>query len=296
MTTVKFSDTSAGGQAPNPGAAAWAASRLGLRVFPLVPGTGLPALKAWPDYATTDDEQIREWWTWAYPGYGVGIACGPSSGVWVLDIDQKKGVDGFASLLELRSANQDYDIRAFTDTMVVTTPSGGAHVYFRWAEGVTNSTGTTNRLGLGLDVRADRGYVRAPGWGGYAVVPRGPENLRLTHVRMAPAWLVALAQKRKHEREGEAMREAHGDTSWARFNAGEALKRLGRTPAGGRNDALNLTAYRLGKLGVTTREDAWTACKAELIGMGAGDDMPAWKRTFHSGWNAGVAKRGKGVG
>lgn len=289
MTTVKFSDTSAGGQAPNPGAAAWAASRLGLRVFPLVPGTGLPALKAWPDYATTDDEQIREWWTWAYPGYGVGIACGPSSGVWVLDIDQKKGVDGFDTW-----ANLILRHGPITNTMMVMTPSGGAHIYFRWSEGVGNSTGTHNRLGPGLDVRADHGYVRGPGWAGYNVIPY--EGVRRTAITSAPAWLVALAQKRKHEREGEAMREAHGDTSWARFNAGEALKRLGRTPAGGRNDALNLTAYRLGKLGVTTREDAWTACKAELIGMGAGDDMPAWERTFHSGWNAGVAKRGKGVG
>lgn len=287
MAEVKFEATSAGGQASDPGAAAWAASRLGLRVFPLVPGTGLPALKAWPDYATADEDQIREWWTWEYPGYGVGIACGPESGVWVLDIDVKHGVSGFSTLFELKRLHQMYGASGFTKTMTVSTPSGGAHIYFTWSEGVANSTGDTNRLGPGLDVRADHGYVRGPGWGGYAVVPRGPEGTRVTSVKPAPAWLVALAQKRRAERNGEAMRVQRPGTSWAAFNASATLRTLGKAPEGSRNVALNKAAYKLGRSGSMTEDDAWEACKSELIGMGAGDDMPAWRRTFESGWNAG---------
>lgn len=286
MATIQFSNTTAGGQATTPGAAAYVCARLGFRVFPLVPGTGLPALKEWPDRATANLEMIRDWWCGGqYTEYGVGIACGPGSDIWVLDIDRKKGVDGFDTWAKLILHHGP-----IRNTFMVMTPSGGAHVYFRWAEGVANSTGRSNRLGPGLDVRGDHGYVRAPGWGGYDVIPY--EGVRRTAVSAAPAWLTDLAQKRKADRVNEAMREAHGDNSWARYNAGEALKFLGQTPPGGQNDALNVTAYRLGRLGVSTRGDAWSACRAVIIGMGAGDDMPAWERTFNSGWNAGVAARG----
>ncbi len=289
VTTVRFSDTPAGGQAPNTGAAAYACSRLGLRVFPLVPGTGLPALKAWPDHATVNLEVIREWWTGTYVGYGVGIATGPESGVWVLDVDVKKGVDGMKTLFELKRLHQMYGAAGFTSTMCVSTPSGGVHIYFRWAEGVANSTGTHNRLGPGLDVRADHGYVRAPGWGGYAVVPRGPEGTRVTSVKPAPAWLVELAKKRQRNYAEDPV--APG-TSWARFNASRALESFGETPEGGRNDALNRTAFKLGRSGAMGEDDAWKACVAVIVGMNAADDMPAWRRTFESGWNAGVARRG----
>jgi hypothetical protein len=290
VTTVKFSDTAAGGQAPSTGAAAYACSRLGLRVFPLVPGTGLPALKGWPDHASTNLDVIRDWWTGEYTGYGVGIATGPESGVWVLDVDVKKGVNGFTTLVDLQGQHRDYGLtNHLTSTMVVSTPSGGCHVYFRWAEGVGNSTGTRNRLGPGLDVRADHGYVRAPGWGGYAVVPRGPEGVRVIRVQSAPEWLVKLAQKRTRNYAEDPVVPG---TSWARFNASRALESFGETPEGGRNDALNRTAYKLGRSGAMAGSDAWDACVGVIVGMNAGDDMPAWRRTFESGWNAGVAARG----
>lgn len=286
MTTVKFRDTAAGGQAPNPGAAAYACARLGFRVFPLIPGAATPAIKAWPDYATADVDQIREWWTWEYPGYGVGIATGPESGVWVLDIDVKGGVDGFASLLDLRLARREYDITPFTRTMVVTTPSGGAHIYFRWSDGVVNSA---KRLGPGLDVRAERGYVRAPGWGGYDVVPRGPEGDRVTRVAVAPAWLVELAKKRQRNYADDPARPA---TSWARFTTSRTLEVLRRCPAGTRNESLNKAAYKLGRAGSLSEGEAWEACRAVMVGIGAQDAEDAQRRTFESGWNAGVAARG----
>jgi hypothetical protein len=288
VAEVKFNDTEAGGQAPSPGAAAYASSRLGYRVFPLVPGSGTPALKEYPDLATTDTEVIQEWWSGEFAGYGVGIATGEASGIWVLDIDMKKGVDGFASLLDLRLKYRDYDIDRYTRTMVVTTPSGGAHIYFRWAEGVVNSVG---RLGKGLDVRAERGYVRGPGWGGYAVVPRGPEGERVVRLLAAPEWLTGLAQKRRHEREGDAMSREEPGTSWARFSAGKTLETLGRAPEGGRNDALNKAAYKLGRSGAVEMGDAWASCKAIMARIGAGDAVEAQRRTFESGWNAGVAAR-----
>jgi len=254
---------------------------------------GTPALAGWPDYATTDPDLIRDWWAGEYAGYGVGIACGPESGVWVLDIDVKKGVDGFASLSSLARMNHAFGVEGIAfalNTMVVSTPSGGAHVYFRWAEGVVNST---SRIGRGLDVRADHGYVRAPGWGGYDVVARdGERNVRIF---AAPEWLARLAHKRRADVRSEAMRETAAGTSWAKFSASATLRTLGSAPEGTRNTALNKAAYKMGMSGSMTADEAWSACQGVLVGMGAGDDMPAWRRTFESGWNAGEARRG-GVG
>lgn len=281
MAEVTFDATSAGGQAPSTGAAAYACTRLGLRVFPLVPGMGTPALKDYPDLATLDEKLVRDWWTGEYAGYGVGIACGPHSDLWVVDIDAKKGVDGYAAWARLLVGHGP-----ILNTMIVVTPSGGAHVYFRWSEGVVNST---SRLGEGIDVRADRGYVRAPGWGGYDVLAMG--GVRSTVRVSAPAWLSNLAQKRRVDEVSGRMREARPGTSWGRFEAGKTIEALRRAPEGTRNTALNKAAYKLGRWGELSEDEAWAVLAEVLKGMGAGDDMPAWRRTFTSGWNAGRASR-----
>jgi len=285
VTTVKFGDTSAGGQAPTPGAAAYAASRLGLRVFPLTPGTGTPAVKAWPDLATTDPDVIQEWWTGEFAGFGVGIATGEESNVFVVDIDVKKGVDGLDTWVNLVLKHG-----RIPNTLMVQTRSGGAHVYFRWSEGVANSTGNTNRLGPGLDVRGERGYVRAPGWSGYHVIAY--EGERRTFIATAPAWLVELCQKRRYERQGDAMRAARPGTSWARYQTGQALETLRQAPGGSRNDTLNKTAFRLAAADVLLYAEAWEVCRGIMADIGAGDDEAAQRRTFESGWNAGVSRRG----
>lgn len=301
MTTVRFSNTRAGGQARTPGAAAWACTQLGLRVFPLVPGSGLPAMTKWPDLATADEAQVEDWWCGEYSGYGVGIACGPSSGVWVLDIDRKHGINGFASLHRLFTERSENPHGLLT-TLAVATPSGGAHLYFRWTaeceaganevegegEGpVYNSTGKTNRLGPGLDVRADRGYVRAPGWAGYDVIPRNGK--RHTAISAAPGWLVALAKRGPRRRVAPNMSTGADAREWS----ARALMVLERAEEGSRNHQLNRCAFQLGAAGVLTEAQAWAACSNALVSMGAGDGMDRWRRTFESGWNAGCRVRDK---
>jgi hypothetical protein len=258
-------------------------------VFPLVPQAGTPALKAWPELATTDRTQVEDWWTGGeYSGYGVGIACGPGSGIWVLDIDVKHGVNGFDTLRRLCSRHE-YDPEDFTRTMGVATPSGGAHLYFRWTEGVRNSTGANNRLGPGLDVRAERGLVRAPGWDGYQVIPRGPEGIRRVGITEAPAWLVELTRKRPVPLTEPGDRY---DPEWSAWRDRRALAQLGRAPEGGRNDMLNKVSYQLGISGQMTKDDAWAQVWAVMARIGGGDEARE-RRTFESGWNAGQAAMGQ---
>lgn len=292
MATVTLSDTA---PAP-PGAVAYACSRLGFRVFPLRTDTGTPAFTEWPDRASTDRAQLQEWWTGEYRHSGVGIATGPESGIWVLDIDVKDA-DGFKSLRSLAAAHH-CGTEPFTQTMVVRTPSSGAHVYFRWNEASAAEGGIRNSakaLAPGLDVRGIRGYVRAPGVGAYTIVERA--GARSTVIASAPEWLVPLCKKRRNVT-AEPMTNADvryrmsaQGRQWGRFQALEAVRRLGRSPAGTRNDNLNKTAYQLGRLSVSlgepTREDALRQCLAALHGAGANDSPEAQIRTFTSGWEAG---------
>ena len=52
---------------------------LGFKVLPLVPGTKLPAIKAWQKAASDDADVIAEWATW-WPNANIGIATGTASG------------------------------------------------------------------------------------------------------------------------------------------------------------------------------------------------------------------------
>jgi hypothetical protein len=295
MASVTFSQAAPA----TPGAAAYACSRLGFRVFPLRRDTGTPSFTEWPERSTTDPEQIQAWWTGEYSQSGVGIATGPESGVWVLDIDVKDA-DGFSSLRELTHANGS-TVEVFTRTMTVRTPSGGAHVYFRWDEASGTEGGIRNsakQLAPGLDVRGIRGYVRAPEVGAYRIVER--DGVKITTIMSAPEWLIGLCKKRRTasadpltNADVRYRMSAQGQ-QWGRFQAAESVRRLGRSPSGTRNDNLNKTAYQLGMLSVSlgepTREDALRQCLAALADAGANDALDAQVRTFTSGWEAGRAK------
>lgn len=290
MATTSFNETSAGGQAKNPACAAFACAVLGFRVFPLMSGTKRPAIAGWKEAATSSLEQIEYWYSGEFADASVGIATGEDSDLFVLDIDVKNGVNGFDSLAKLSADHGDTGgVRPLAQTLTVATPSGGAHLYFRWPEegGVVNSSG---ELGPGLDVRGLGGLVHAPGWGGYAVVPR--DGVRRVEVAAAPDWLVELCRK-------QPKRAVNADDSENEPNSGghvmgtrRTLESLYRTPSGSRNHELNKAAFRLAVRGELTHDDAWAQCQKVLVAMGAGDGMNDWLRTFESGWQSGIAKRG----
>ena len=131
--------------------------------------------------ATINQQSISDWYG-SVPTLNVGIACGVNSDLVVLDVDPKHG--GKESLKALREKYGS----DFTKTLTVITGSGGGHFYFR-ANGKTikNSAG---RLGSGLDVRGEGGYVVAPPSvhmsGG--IYRFHDENAPLLE---APDWLVA---------------------------------------------------------------------------------------------------------
>jgi hypothetical protein len=122
----------------------WAAK--GFLVFPCVPGGKAPATANGYKAGTTDQEQIKRWWT-GNCDYNVGIW---TKGLVVIDVDVKRGKPGLASF---------FDLGIESDTLTQQTPSGGLHYIYR-AEGFGN---TASKLGQGLDTRGETGYILATG-------------------------------------------------------------------------------------------------------------------------------------
>jgi Bifunctional DNA primase/polymerase, N-terminal len=102
--------------------------------------------------ATTDSEQIQQWWT-KYPDANVAIATGAASGLIVLDQDPRNYGD-----LTLDELEAQYD--KLPETVVSCTGGGGAHYFFRYpTEPVRSGAGV---LGPGLDIQSDGRYIIAP--------------------------------------------------------------------------------------------------------------------------------------
>jgi putative DNA primase/helicase len=122
----------------------------GWKVFPLRPNDKRPATDNGFKAASTLPVIINDWWT-RWPDANVGIVTGSDSGIVVLDVDRKHGVDGVVAALELD----------LPETLVVRTPSGGFHQFFSLPEGVK----VPRRIGVrpGLDILGDGGYVVAAG-------------------------------------------------------------------------------------------------------------------------------------
>lgn len=155
----------------------------GLRVFPCVGKT--PLTQHGCTDASTDVPTIRGWWA-RWPTAAVGVATGAASGLWVLDSDVKNGMNGEQTLDSLVAAHGD-----IPDAPTVKTPSGGYHRWFRWPSGVAVKNSVC-RIGEGLDVRGDGGYVIAPPSPGYEW-----SEFEDAAIPDAPRWLVTLVTARE---------------------------------------------------------------------------------------------------
>jgi hypothetical protein len=97
--------------------------------------------------ASSDAEQIQELWN-KYPGRLVGVPTGKTSGFDVLDLDSAKQ----PAVVPWWMSNR----QRIPHTRVHQTGSGGLHLIFKHNE--LARTGN-NRLGEGIDVKANGGYI-----------------------------------------------------------------------------------------------------------------------------------------
>lgn len=123
---------------------------LGWAVFPLIPNTKKPLTKNGFKDATKSVYLVKKWWT-DNPDANIAIATGKASELAVVDVDVKNGAKGLESLASLNG---------YIETLTAITPSGGRHLYYLIPE-----DGMRCRNGFlpGIDLKADGGYVVAPG-------------------------------------------------------------------------------------------------------------------------------------
>lgn len=101
--------------------------------------------------ATKDEARIEELFA-NLANCNIGVVTGKVSGITVIDIDVGAGKGGAETWSALIEGHGE------PDTLMAKTGSGGMHIYFKYNSAL--KTGS-NRLGKGIDVRCDGGYVVA---------------------------------------------------------------------------------------------------------------------------------------
>jgi hypothetical protein len=167
-----------------------AALELAIASLPVFPLNGkVPRIPGGLKAASSDPEQVSEWWT-RWPEANVGLVTGQASGLLVLDVDLQHGGQGTLAELERKHGK-------LPKATEVLTGGGGRHLYFTHpGREIRNSAG---RLGPGLDVRGDGGYVVAPP----SVHASGREYrwkhpLGTAFLFSPPAWLLEDAAERRN--------------------------------------------------------------------------------------------------
>ncbi|WGS18966.1 MULTISPECIES: phage/plasmid primase, P4 family [unclassified Bradyrhizobium] len=131
--------------------------RRGFKIFPARARDKVPALSGWQEHATTNEDQIREWFS--RDGYNIGVKTGRDTGLLVVDIDPKNGGD--ESWEQLKADLGIADIL----TLTCRTGGGGRHLYFALPSGLPHRVkGPAPFMGYaGVDIRADGNLVIGPG-------------------------------------------------------------------------------------------------------------------------------------
>jgi Protein of unknown function (DUF3987)/Bifunctional DNA primase/polymerase, N-terminal len=214
----------------------------------------------------------------------IGVPTGAASGIVALDVDIKNGHDGLLSLEALGGA---------PETLTIRTPSGGLHYVFKHnpSKPLGNSAG---KLGDGLDVRGDGGYVVAAG----SMDANGKAYERLNSLPLAdaPEWIYPTPPNDKTDKTDFNLSSgSFGPSDWARAALAGEVGRVATAGAGTRNAALNQAAFSLGQivgggsLDESTVRDALTEA-ARSNGLLADDGEKSVADTITSGLESGKKK------
>lgn len=255
-----------------------------LPVLPLVARQKRPAIPRGLHGATTDKKELKRYFG-NNPHANYGVSTGGTSNIFVLDIDGRAGRRSLSRLIAKHGK--------LPRTVTVLT-GNGEHRYFRGnGTAIKNSAG---RLGEGLDIRGDGGYVVGPG----SVHPSGrvysfKEGRALNEAAIAktPPWLLALVTSDRPRPPAKTQVEVPINkprrlTAYMQAAQRRELERLSRAPNHQRNHYLNRSAFRLGQLlpyGVLD-EDGCTHKLSEVardIGLEESEIIP----TIRSGLSAG---------
>ena len=219
----------------------------GWSVFPLVVGGKIPITEHGFKDATLDFEKIKEWFEkWPKANWGVrtGDFNEGGSGLIVIDVDRKN--DGVQRWDELISE------RGLPDGYAVATPGGGIHHYFIFETGKEYGITASEIWGLGIDVRANGGYVVLPG---STIKGKEYEVINDSLPAILPEWIsndLDNHYKQKETRQttevNQSINISNTSTPYGLAALEEEVARLVATTEGNRNQQLNESAFKMGTL------------------------------------------------
>jgi hypothetical protein len=234
-------------------------ARAGFHVFPCTPNKNKkPSVRgSWRENSTTDTKLIETWWR-VRASHLVAIDLHKAQ-LLVIDGDRHADEDGVIhhdGVDALRNLFREHGT-SLKANPIVWTPSGGIHVYCKCPPGFGNREGD---LPEGINIRGSGGYAVAPG----CVLPDGrryapadgqPDLIpafQAGTIPPLPDWFAALIKRadrpiapppRISRQRGKRF-ECYAATALDRM-----AQELSTKPAEtGRNQALNLAAWKLGTM------------------------------------------------
>jgi Bifunctional DNA primase/polymerase, N-terminal len=263
--------------APNELEAALEYARNGIPVFPTNPLDKKPLTTHGFKDASKDEAQIRAWWS-KWPNAMIAAPTGAASGMWVvdLDLDPARKLDGRTTLTQLIAAHG-----AMPKTLAAITPRGGQHLFFTWPSSV-DIRNSASRIGPGIDVRGEGGYVcLPPSRNANGGVYRWDTVHDGAMAVPAPDWLIELARRKV--------------SAWARAALDYECKTVATAQPGMRNTTLNTAAFNLYQLVAGGRLDGDEVHDqlleaARACGLVADDGLASVEATIASGAQAGRAQ------
>jgi RecA-family ATPase len=265
-----------------------------------------PLIGGWQSKATTDLAQIERWWQ-QHPRALPAIEMG-RSGLVALDGDRHGGPDG---VMALDDALGDVPCHP-----VSLTAGDGVHHFFRQPPGEGPLGNGKGSLPPGVDVRGAGGWVVAPGsarpdgkaWQPDPDAPSLAEAFRSGSIPVVPHHIVEMIRAAPSRIDKVAPRPAASITERAiativapagrrELAYGERLLQgvcdeISATTEGGRNNIVNIGAYRVGRAVASGRIDPGAAERALLSaandnGLVADDGEIAVLATIRSGLRGG---------
>ncbi len=191
--------------------------------------------------ATTDEVQIRKWWT-ENPNFNIGIRTGKISNLFVLDVDEDpaEGKYGYRSLAKSR---KKWDT---VETLLVKTGGGGEHWFFTFPENSGLTQGV--EFDSGLDFRNETGYIVAPG----SIHPETGEAYAFANdlpLATVPQALLDQIWEHKNEKKSTPVKKKPKE--------GEVVSRSFSATKGGRNSHITQRAGFFKQQGVLSYDVLW---------------------------------------
>lgn len=227
-------------------AAALALARKGKPTFPCAPNSKRP-LTPRGFYDASADKAVIAARAARFPMANLGMPTGQRSGLLVIDIDCKNGVDGCSTLIAFERT-----LGALPPTLAASTPNGGTHLFFVVPGAHVPSA--VAKIGKshapGIDIRAQGAYVVIPP----SVIDGRPYawTKRLAPAELPARWVDALTHRAAATTSIAPTLDASHDVRavdhWCLRALHYEARSLASAPRGTRNDRLWRAASALGGL------------------------------------------------